>query len=99
MPRLPHASELQRALPQAPRTHGLDCRIETRDRESSIDGSDGVTSARRQALLWLLQRASAGVLGICVIVHLTTMVFAVRGGLTADEILTRTRGSIVWASF
>ena len=58
-----------------------------------------MTSARRQSLLWLAQRASAAVLALCVIVHLTTMIVAVRGGLTAAEILARTRGSLVWAAF
>jgi fumarate reductase subunit C len=49
--------------------------------------------------LWLAQRASAGVLVICVAVHLATMVAAVRGGLSAAEILHRTRGSFGWALF
>ncbi len=56
-------------------------------------------SARSQSLLWLAQRVSAAVLAFCVIVHLATMILAVRGGLTAAEILERTRGSIVWATF
>lgn len=56
-------------------------------------------SARRQALLWVASRGSAAVLGLCVVVHLTTMIVAVRGGLTAAEILTRTRGSVAWAAF
>jgi fumarate reductase subunit C len=55
--------------------------------------------ARREALLWLASRVSAGVLGLCVIVHLATLVVAVRGGLSAAEILGRTRGSIAWALF
>ena len=56
-------------------------------------------SARRESLLWVSQRASAAVLALCVIVHLVTMIVAVRGGLTAAEILTRTRGSLAWATF
>ena len=58
-----------------------------------------MTSARRESLLWLAQRASAAVLALCVIVHLVTMIVAVRGGLTAAEILARTRGGVVWAAF
>jgi fumarate reductase subunit C len=54
---------------------------------------------RREALLWLAQRASAVVLALCVVVHLATMIVAVRGGLSAAEILARTRGSVVWAAF
>ena len=37
--------------------------------------------ARTQALLWLAQRASAAVLALCIVVHLATMIYAVRGGL------------------
>jgi len=56
-------------------------------------------SARGEARLWVAQRASAAVLGICVVVHLITMIAAVRGGLTAAEMLERTRGSMAWAAF
>ncbi len=56
-------------------------------------------AARREALLWLAQRASAAVLAVCVVVHLATMIVAVRGGLSAAEILGRTRGSLAWAAF
>lgn len=56
-------------------------------------------SVRAQSLLWVAQRASAAVLGFCVLVHLATMVYAVRGGLTAAEILSRTRGSAAWFAF
>ncbi len=54
---------------------------------------------RTQTLLWVAQRASAAVLGACVLVHLATMIYAVRGGLTAAEILGRTRGSAAWFMF
>ena len=56
-------------------------------------------SARREAALWVAQRATAVVLAVCVAVHLATIIFAVRGGLTAAEILERTRGSVGWAVF
>lgn len=56
-------------------------------------------SARREATLWVAQRATAVVLAFCVVVHLATMIYAVRGGLSAAEILGRTRGSIAWGSF
>lgn len=52
-----------------------------------------------EARLWLLQRASGTVLAVCVAVHLVTMILAVRGGLTAAEILARTRGSMAWLCF
>jgi fumarate reductase subunit C len=56
-------------------------------------------SYRTDTLLWLAQRASAAVLAFCVAVHLVTIVYAVRGGLTAAEIFGRTRGSIGWLGF
>lgn len=55
--------------------------------------------ARTQALLWLAQRASAAVLALCIVVHLATMIYAVRGGLSAAEILGRTQGSYRWFAF
>jgi fumarate reductase subunit C len=56
-------------------------------------------SFRSETLLWVAQRASAAVLGVCVAVHLATMIYAVRGGLSAAEILSRTQGSLAWLSF
>jgi fumarate reductase subunit C len=56
-------------------------------------------SYRRDTVLWLAQRMTAAVLALCVAVHLVTIVYAVRGGLTAAEIFGRTRGSIGWLVF
>ncbi len=54
---------------------------------------------RTQVLLWGAQRISAMVLALCVVVHLVTMIYAVRNGLTAAEILGRTQGNFAWAAF
>jgi fumarate reductase subunit C len=54
---------------------------------------------RSEVLLWVAQRVSAAVLGVAVLIHLVTMSYAVRGGLTATEILARTRGSVGWLLF
>jgi len=54
---------------------------------------------RSETALWIAQRASAAVLALCVTVHLVTIVYAVRGGLTAAEIFARTRGSVGWLAF
>lgn len=54
---------------------------------------------RSQTTLWLAQRVSAAVLAVCVLVHLSTIVYAVRGGLSADEIFARTRGNAAWLAF
>jgi fumarate reductase subunit C len=56
-------------------------------------------SVKAQTILWVTQRASAAVLALCVTVHLATMVYAIRGGLSAAEILSRTRGSVGWFAF
>ena len=55
--------------------------------------------ARTEALLWIAQRASAAVLAACVAVHLATIIYAVQGGLSAAEILGRTRGNHLWFAF
>ena len=54
---------------------------------------------RLQTTLWIAQRVSAMVLALCVVVHLVTIVYAVRGGLTAAEILARTHGNQAWLAF
>ena len=56
-------------------------------------------NARAQVLLWGAQRISAMVLALCVLVHLITIIFAVRNGLSAAEILGRTRGNVPLAAF
>jgi fumarate reductase subunit C len=56
-------------------------------------------SASTEAKLWYLQRASAMVLALCVLVHLAIIIYASRSGLTAAQILGRTRGSVPFASF
>jgi len=56
-------------------------------------------NTRTQVLLWTAQRASAAILAVCVVVHLATVIYAVRNGLSAEEILGRTRGSYAWAGF
>jgi fumarate reductase subunit C len=48
---------------------------------------------------WAIQRITAAFLGIAVIVHLVTIMLAVRGGLSAAEILERTRGADFWFAF
>lgn len=52
-----------------------------------------------EARLYLLQRASAMLLAPLVLVHLGLILYAIEGGLSAAEILGRTRGSTLWAGF
>ena len=56
-------------------------------------------SYRAESVLWIAQRSSAMVLAFCVAVHLATIVYAVQGGLSAAEILARTRGNAAWLAF
>ncbi len=56
-------------------------------------------NTRAQVLLWTAQRISAAVLALCVVVHLITMIYAVKNGLSAAEVLGRTRGNSGWAVF
>jgi fumarate reductase subunit C len=56
-------------------------------------------STRGDTFLWIAQRASAAVLALCVAVHLATMIYAIQGGLSAAEILGRTRGNWGWLAF
>ena len=61
------------------------------DRESGLEG--------KALKLWLAQRITAMILAVCVVVHLATIVYAVQGGLSAAEILGRTRGNTSWLAF
>ncbi|MEM6622486.1 MAG: succinate dehydrogenase [Pseudomonadota bacterium] len=49
--------------------------------------------------LYLLQRISAMVMVPLVIGHIAVMIYAIQDGLTAEEILGRTQGSVAWALF
>ncbi len=54
-------------------------------------------SAKTETLVWLAQRISAMVLAPLVLVHIVTVIYAIEGGLSAAEILSRTQGSLFWA--
>ncbi len=56
----------------------------------------GLSIRNRQ---WCWQRISAMVLAGCVLVHLGIIFYAVRGGLTAAEILERTRDNWLFGAF
>lgn len=49
--------------------------------------------------LFLAQRLSALLLAPLVLVHLGLVIYAIRDGLSAEEILGRTQGSTGWAAF
>lgn len=58
-----------------------------------------IMSGVLQAKLWYAQRISAMVLGLCVAIHLVIIFYAIRGGLSAQEILGRTQGNVGFAIF
>lgn len=58
-----------------------------------------MTSLSMQHRQWRWQRMSAIVLAACVLVHLGMIIHAVRGGLTAAEILGRTQGNWLIGAF
>lgn len=51
------------------------------------------------AVLFAAQRFTAFVLAVAVAVHLGTILYATRGGLTAADILARTRGNVWFLIF
>jgi len=49
--------------------------------------------------LYLLQRLTAALMVPLIAAHLATIIYASHNGLSAVEILGRTRGSLGWAAF
>ena len=60
---------------------------------------DHPTAIRAAAWRFVLQRASAAVLALCVVVHLATIIYAVRHGLTSEAILGRVHANPAWPVF
>ena len=49
--------------------------------------------------LYVWQRATAAAMVPLVLVHIAVIFYATRNGMTAADILSRTNGSIMWASY
>ena len=49
--------------------------------------------------LYVLQRAAAAIMAPMIVVHVAVIFYATRHGLTAADILSRTRGNIAWGAF
>ncbi len=49
--------------------------------------------------LYIWQRATAALMAPLVLGHIAVIFYATRQGLTAADILARTQGSILWASY
>ena len=87
MPLLPHPHELHRVLPESAVADLVDCRPEARH------GEAGMETPAMNPVLYIAQRGTAVILAFAVTVHLVTIIYAIRGGLTASEILARTHGN------
>ena len=49
--------------------------------------------------LYLWQRATAAIMVPLVLVHIAVIFYATQRGMTAADILSRTHGSVMWASY
>ena len=49
--------------------------------------------------LYVWQRATAAIMAPLVVLHIAVIFYATRQGLSAADILARTRGSMPWAAF
>jgi fumarate reductase subunit C len=67
--------------------------------ELTAVGSPRTAGVRAAAWRFVLQRASAAVLVLCVVVHLATIIYAVRHGLTSDAIVARMHANPAWPAF
>ena len=56
-------------------------------------------NARFAAWRFVLQRASAAVLAVCVVIHLASIIYGVRHGLTSQAIVARMHASAAWPAF
>jgi len=63
------------------------------------DDAQWARHARFAAWRFVLQRGSAAVLALCVVVHLAGIVYAVRHGLTSEAIVARMHASAMWPTF
>src|SRR6516164_1183454 len=49
--------------------------------------------------LYIWQRATGAIMAPLVLVHIAVIFYATRQGMSATDVLARTRGSIAWAAF
>ncbi len=90
LPRLPLAPILPGALPADAQSDRLDRRAEAAHHGRLSERRDQSMNVR----LYIWQRATAALMAPLVLVHIAVIFYATRQGLTAADILSRTRGSI-----
>ncbi|MDQ2916995.1 MAG: succinate dehydrogenase [Pseudomonadota bacterium] len=60
---------------------------------------ESMRDVRYAAWRFVLQRASAAVLAVCVVAHLATIIYAARRGLSAEAMVARMHASSFWPIF
>src|SRR4249919_2185869 len=95
MPALPLAPILSGILPTSAQSHEIHCRA-----RAACHTRLSFRRAESMSLrLYVWQRLTAAVMVPLVLVHVAVIFYASRKGMSAADILARTRGSVVWASF
>src|ERR1700677_1129407 len=75
-------------------------RAEAAHRSRLSQGRDqGMRDQAMNVHLYVWQRSTAGLMAPLVLIHIAVIFYAPRQGFSAADILSRTRGSLVWASF
>src|SRR5580693_4642212 len=88
--------------PVVPGTLPAGAQSDRRHRRTETAHHGGVSQGRDQGMtmrLYVWQRATAALMVPLVIIHIAVIFYASRKGMTAADILSRTRGSVVWASY
>jgi fumarate reductase subunit C len=70
-----------------------------RSDDSTVTPFGNRPGARAAAWRFVLQRATAAVLAVCVVVHLVSIILAVRSGLSAEGIVARMHANPAWPGF
>src|SRR6478672_2083461 len=95
MPALPLAPILSGILPTSAQSHEIHCRA-----QAACHTRLSFRRAESMSLrLYVWQRLTAAVMAPLVLVHVAVIFYASRKGLSAADILGRTRGSLMGASF
>src|ERR1700730_12480914 len=95
MPALSLAPVLSGILPASAQSYEIDCRP-----QAACQARLSFRRAESMSLrLYVWQRLTAAVMAPLVLVHVAVIFYASRKGLSAADILGRSLGSLVWASF
>src|SRR5580704_7954502 len=93
LPFLPFAPVLPGALPANAQPDGIHRGAEAAQHGGLSQGRD------MNVRLYLWQRGTAAVMAPLVLIHIAVIFYATRQGLSAADILSRTRGSVLWATY